>query len=49
MSVIRKLLPRNSNFAMHQAAVMPNTVFSGTTTAAVVSVRRIAAQRVRIR
>ena len=43
MSVIRKLLPRNSNFAMAQAAASPNSVFSGTTTAAAVSVRRIAA------
>ncbi len=40
---MRKLLPRNSNLAMHQAAQMPNTVFSGTTIAAVSSVRRMAA------
>ena len=35
MSVIRKLLPRNSNLAIAQAAASPNTVLSGTTTAAV--------------
>src|SRR6185436_3014441 len=44
ISVIRKLLPRNSNFAMHHAAVIPNSVLSGTTTAAVMSVSRIAAR-----
>ena len=44
MSVMRMLLPRNSNFAIHQAAVMPNTVLSGTTMAAVVSVRRMEAR-----
>src|SRR5436190_5237537 len=44
MNVMRMLLPRNSNLAIHQAAVMPNTVLSGTTTAAVVSVRRIEAR-----
>ena len=35
MSVIRKLLPRNSNFAMAHAAASPKIVLTGTTTAAV--------------
>ena len=43
MSVISTLLPRNSNLAIAQAAASPNTVFTGTTTAAVSSVRRMAA------
>jgi hypothetical protein len=42
--VVRKALPRNSNLAMHQAAATPNTRFSGTAMAAVISVRRIADQ-----
>src|SRR5690349_1889182 len=44
MSVMRMLLPRNSNLAIHQAAVMPKIVFSGTTMAAAVSVNRIDAR-----
>ncbi len=44
ISVISRLLPRNSNFAMAQAAQMPKTVLAGTTIAAVSSVRRIAAR-----
>ena len=43
MSVMRMLLPRNSNLAIAHAAARPNTVLIGTTTSAVVSVRRIAA------
>ena len=43
ISVMSRLLPRNSNFAMAQAAQMPNTVFTGTTIAAVSSVSRIEA------
>ncbi len=43
MSVISTLLPRNSNLAIAQAAASPNTVLIGTTTAAVSSVRRMAA------
>ena len=34
--VSSRLLPRNSNFAIAQAAQMPKTVFAGTTIAAVV-------------
>ena len=30
MKVTSRLLPTNSNLAMHQEATMPNTVFSGT-------------------
>ncbi len=41
ISVINRLLPRNSNLAMAQAAAMPNSVFSGTTMAAVSSVSSI--------
>ena len=48
MSVMRMLLPRNSNLAMAQAAASPNTVLIGTTTAAVMSVRRIGGGRVRV-
>src|SRR5579875_2396729 len=44
MSVTRKLLPGNSNFAIHQAAASPNIVLSGTTTAAVINVSRIDAR-----
>jgi len=44
ISVMRMLLPRNSNLAIHHAAVMPKTVFNGTTMAAVVSVSRMAAR-----
>src|SRR5690242_10917838 len=44
ISVMRMLLPRNSNLAIHQAAVMPKIVFSGTTMAAAVSVNRIDAR-----
>ena len=43
MRVMRTLLPRNSNLAIAQAAASPNTVLIGTTTAAVSSVRRMAA------
>jgi hypothetical protein len=43
MSVIRRLLPWNSNLAMAHAAAIPNTVFTGTTIAAVSSVSLIAA------
>ena len=43
MSVMRMLLPRNSNLAIAHAAASPNTVLIGTTIAAVISVRRMAA------
>ncbi len=43
MRVMSTLLPRNSNLAIAQAAARPNSVLTGTTTAAVISVRRIAA------
>lgn len=43
ISVIKRLLPRNLNFEMAQAAQTPKTRFAGTTIAAVISVRRIAA------
>ena len=43
ISVIRNCLPRKSNFAIAQAAATPKIVLTGTTIAAVVSVRRIAA------
>src|SRR5262245_56960719 len=42
MSVVRRCLPRNSNFAIAHAAASPKIRFSGTAIAAVVSVRRIA-------
>jgi hypothetical protein len=43
ISVIRKLLPLNSNLAIAQAAQRPKTRLSGTAMAATRSVRRIAA------
>src|SRR5437868_2846286 len=43
MAVINMLLPANSNFAMAHAAATPNTVFNGTTIAAVSNVSLIAA------
>lgn len=42
INVINRCLPRNSNFVMVQAARTPKTVPSGTQTAAVSSVRRMA-------
>ena len=44
ISVVRKALPLNSYLAMHQAAATPNTRFSGTAMAAVMSVSRMADQ-----
>ncbi len=44
MSVMRKLLPLNSNLAMDHPAANPKTVLIGTTTSAVIRVRRIAAR-----
>ena len=43
ISVIKKLLPQNSYFATAQAAMTPNTRFSGTAIAATVSVSWMAA------
>src|SRR5690242_17889633 len=43
MSVIKRLLPIKSNFAITHAAATPNKRFRGTATAAVKIVRRIAA------
>ena len=43
MSVIRKLLPLNSNLAIAQAAATPKTRLAGTEIAATSSVSRIAA------
>ena len=43
MSVIRKLFPLNSNLAIDQPAAKPKTVLMGTTTSAVIRVRRMAA------
>ena len=42
ISVIRNALPRKSNLAIAQAAAMPKTALSGTATAAVIRVSRIA-------
>src|SRR5262245_53378857 len=42
ISVVKIFFPRKSNFAMAQAAAMPKTQLSGTATAAVRSVNRIA-------
>jgi hypothetical protein len=44
MSVIRKLFPLNSNLAIDQPAAKPKTVLMGTTTSAVIRVRRMAAR-----
>ncbi len=44
ISVMRRLLPRNWNFAIAQAAATPKTRFSGTAIAATVSVKPIAAR-----
>ena len=44
ISVMRKLLPWNSNLAMDQAAARPKTMLIGTTTSATVNVKRIAAR-----
>src|SRR5580658_8750988 len=44
ISVVRRLFPRNRNFAMAQAAAIPNTTLAGTTIATVRSVSRIAAR-----
>ena len=46
ISVISRLLPRNSNLAIAQAAARPNTRFSGTAMAAASSVSLIAASGV---
>ena len=43
MSVIRKLLPLNSNLAIAQAAATPKTRLAGTAIAATISVSWIAA------
>ena len=44
ISVISRLLPRNSNLAIAQAAATPKTRFSGTAMAAVINVSLIACQ-----
>ena len=41
--MVRKFLPRNSNFAIAHAAATPNSVLSNTAKNAVIKVRRIAA------
>ena len=46
MSVIKVLLPRNSNLAIAQAAATPNTRLKGTAMAATVSVSLTAAQAI---
>ena len=43
MSVVRMLLPLNSNLAIAQEAARPKTRFAGTAMAAMINVSRIAA------